>query len=285
MTDNSMVYANHTQLGLIMTPDRAATARNWASMADVSVRAFDNWLSGRRDLPSAADADVLALDVGYIGIEALTTRLSAVGHQDGSRLVFILDEDCIDSGTVLLDIKGARFLYWPTDREDFVNSLSLPQSRDLAFEERAPFGTEELGDLKDQVEKIASALDYMMARGSNGAEPPRERSSSESAALIRDLIRQRRLRADFFPSDLFADPAWDILLDLAAARHEGTKVSVSSLCIAANVPTTTALRWIKALGDAGLLERQPDPGDGRRSFIALTERTAALMERYLDVAS
>jgi DNA-binding MarR family transcriptional regulator len=124
-----------------------------------------------------------------------------------------------------------------------------------------------------------------MARGSNGAEPPRERSSSESAALIRDLIRQRRLRADFFPSDLFADPAWDILLDLAAARHEGTKVSVSSLCIAANVPTTTALRWIKALGDAGLLERQPDPGDGRRSFIALTERTAALMERYLDVAS
>jgi hypothetical protein len=41
--------------------------------------------------------------------------------------------------------------------------------------------------------------------------------------------------------DLFADPGWDILLDLYAARQEGKQVSVSSLCIAAAVPPTTAL--------------------------------------------
>jgi len=36
-----------------------------------------------------------------------------------------------------------------------------------------------------------------------------------------------------------ADPAWDMLLDLTAARAESRAVSVSSLCIAAGVPTTT----------------------------------------------
>ena len=38
---------------------------------------------------------------------------------------------------------------------------------------------------------------------------------------------------------------------LMAARLEQQRVEVSSLCIAAAVPPTTALRWIKALSDAG----------------------------------
>ena len=36
--------------------------------------------------------------------------------------------------------------------------------------------------------------------------------------LVRRIIRQRQLRARFFEADLFADPAWDMLLDLTAAR-------------------------------------------------------------------
>jgi hypothetical protein len=44
------------------------------------------------------------------------------------------------------------------------------------------------------------------------------------------------MREQFFGPDLFADPAWDILLDLYAARLEQQRVAVSSLCIAAAVP-------------------------------------------------
>ncbi len=60
------------------------------------------------------------------------------------------------------------------------------------------------------------------------------------------IIRQRQLRARFFDGELFADPAWDMLLDLTAARVEARRVSVTSLCIASGVPPTTALRWIGA---------------------------------------
>lgn len=102
------------------------------------------------------------------------------------------------------------------------------------------------------------------------------------AAAIRDMIRARRMREHLFGHGLFADPAWDILLDLTAARLEGRAVAVSSLCIAAAVPATTALRWIKQLTDAGLLRRVADPEDGRRVFIELTDRAARAMGDYFD---
>jgi DNA-binding MarR family transcriptional regulator len=91
---------------------------------------------------------------------------------------------------------------------------------------------------------------------------------------IRAIIRARRLRDQFLPADLFADPAWDMLLDLLAARLAGQRVSVSSLCIAAAVPPTTALRWIRQLTDRAVFARIDDPADGRRVFIELTDAAA-----------
>jgi len=98
--------------------------------------------------------------------------------------------------------------------------------------------------------------------------------------LVRQIIRQRQLRARFFEGDLFADPAWDMLLDLTAARAEHTRVSVTSLCIASGVPPTTALRWIGQMTEAGLLERVEDETDRRRAFVTLTEKASEAMARY-----
>lgn len=98
--------------------------------------------------------------------------------------------------------------------------------------------------------------------------------------LVRRIIRQRQLRARFFDGELFGDPAWDMLLDLTAARAEHTRVSVTSLCIASGVPPTTALRWIGQLTEAGLFQRVEDEADRRRAFIALTDKAAELMARY-----
>lgn len=102
------------------------------------------------------------------------------------------------------------------------------------------------------------------------------------AHQVRALLRARRLRDQILAPDLFADPAWDILLDLLAARLENNRVSVSSLCIAAAVPPTTALRWIRQLTDRGLLERQADPRDGRRIFIGLSDAGYAALIRWFQ---
>ena len=104
----------------------------------------------------------------------------------------------------------------------------------------------------------------------------------QRAKAVRRMLRQRRMREQYFPADLFADPAWDMLLDLYAARLERQPVSVSSLCIAAAVPATTALRWIKTMTDAGLFVREADSQDGRRIFIALAEAAFDALAHYFE---
>ena len=119
----------------------------------------------------------------------------------------------------------------------------------------------------------------VQAQGSDYGARPAE-AAPPSAKSVRRVIRARRLRAQFFDAELFADPAWDMLLDLYAARLEGARVSVSSLCIAAAVPGTTALRWVSTMIDAKLFERQADVADRRRAFIALTGAADAAMAGY-----
>src|SRR3546814_16217110 len=66
-------------------------------------------------------------------------------------------------------------------------------------------------------------------------------ASPVTAREIRDMLRLRRLRDRFFPGDLFADPAWDILLRLIAAPLSGQRGSVFSLCLAPAFPAPPPL--------------------------------------------
>jgi len=149
--------------------------------------------------------------------------------------------------------------------------------------------TARLQQLSEEVGRVATILaalseDEAAATALAGRESEEPVGERIDAGQVRAIIRARRLRDHFFKSDLFADPAWDMMLDLMAARIEGQKVAVSSLCIAAAVPPTTALRWIKALCDQGIFVRLADPEDGRRVFIELADPTAAALDAYLRAA-
>lgn len=141
---------------------------------------------------------------------------------------------------------------------------------------RSPgFNGDFIGFAASSPAKTEIAISSSNAVGTNPAHLVR-------AALVRSRLRHRRLRESLFSSDLFADPAWDMLLDLYAAELEEHDVSVSSLCIAAAVPTTTALRWIKMLSQRGWLSRCQDPNDGRRINMRLSDDARARLDRYFD---
>jgi DNA-binding MarR family transcriptional regulator len=82
-------------------------------------------------------------------------------------------------------------------------------------------------------------------------------------------------------ADLFGEPVWDLVLDLFIAQAEGRRTCVSSACIGAAVPSTTALRWIKELESRGILQRESDPADARRTFLALAPRFFETMAELL----
>jgi DNA-binding MarR family transcriptional regulator len=108
---------------------------------------------------------------------------------------------------------------------------------------------------------------------------------SSLVGVAEELYRIRRKRdalfADLFGEGLFADPAWDLLLDLYIQTSSHRKISVSSACVAAAVPTTTALRYVSDLIRRGLIERSPHPGDGRSHLLSLTIPAIKGMEKLL----
>jgi len=102
-----------------------------------------------------------------------------------------------------------------------------------------------------------------------------------TVALAREFYACRRRRDRFLSTDLFGEPTWDILLDLYVATREDRRVPTTSACIGAHVPPTTALRWLRILEARGLVEREEDGRDGRRTFVRLTDRGLAAMEAFL----
>lgn len=113
-------------------------------------------------------------------------------------------------------------------------------------------------------------------------EAPVVRTSEQpiSDKEVRAILRLRRNRDRFFEGDLFADPAWDILLELYAAALGQFRVTVSNLCAGAAVPATTALRWINQLEKKGMIVRRSDPIDGRRHFLMLSEKALEAMGAF-----
>ena len=139
-------------------------------------------------------------------------------------------------------------------------------------------------ELSNEVSRIASTLarlstssDAIMQNLTPDADQPVPEISAET---VRAILRARRLRARYFSEELFADPAWDILLDLFHSELTHRRVAVSNLCIAAAVPATTALRWIKSMVDSGIVVRRNDPLDGRRVYVELSHESSVSLRRY-----
>ena len=127
---------------------------------------------------------------------------------------------------------------------------------------------------------IAQRIDELNQLVRNYVEVPAW--SAKRVRTVEALIAARAKRRKYLRPDLFVEPDWDMLLDLYVARLRGRRVSVSSLCIAANIPPTTALRHIADMVANGEITRTPDPTDQRRAFLDLSDDTFARITGWID---
>jgi len=133
-----------------------------------------------------------------------------------------------------------------------------------------------------ELRSLASAIEQGDAVGSPDKGDGRQRSL---AVVARAALSARQKIGHYFEASLFADPARDILLDLFAAGEEGRRISVTSCCVAAGVPSTTALRWIDLLNQKGIVIATPDEKDGRRILLSLSDQSRDAMALYLQTIS
>ncbi len=249
--------------------------------------------------PHPADVLVIEAPVQDGATLAALVQLDLRAAREGTRLIVSTTMSALDSVFACLDQSGAEILLHPSKGERVIAlARALLKGPAMTVRELDEADRLTLLRLTEQVGQIAAQLDRLSAGDARAfrLESPTDGFHGEGEderklirtprpplpdpRLVRRIIAQRRARDKFFGAELFADPAWDILLDLTAARAEHARVSVTSLCIASSVPPTTALRWINQMIEAGLLERVEDESDRRRAFIELSDKTADAMARY-----
>lgn len=264
-------------------------------------------------LDTLISIDAVWMEAGEaVATPDLMARLQMLVNRGTIRLVWVARDAALDQGYASFDADSVQFLSAPDEMERVaIAALLAIQPKFSLHDVNRDADTLQIQKLTAEVNRIARLLADLSGNREAGrdgrfssfgnsqlrapshayvAEPndagypfgydPIIKDATVTAAEVRNLIRVRRLRDHFFPSEIFADPAWDMLLDLMAARLSGDPVSVSSLCIAAAVPATTALRWIRTMTDVGLFVRHADPHDGRRVFIGLSDEAADGMLRY-----
>lgn len=259
-----------------------------------------NWAAATTRLESQGPLELIAVDCAGADDATLTTTLPRIDQfvrDHDARLVATLASTQVDLVVANLFGPHVELLCAPSLTERVAAyALSLSQTRDHRVSDAASeVETVRLRRLNEEIARIAETLARLSrtesvdtARGrmtdraaSYTAAPIGGDQPSVSSRDVRGAIRARRLRDQYFDIGLFEDPAWDILLDLFAAELERVQVSVSSLCIAAAVAPTTALRWIAKMTEAGLLTRVPDPFDRRRAFMELSPTASDAMRGYL----
>jgi hypothetical protein len=269
--------------------------------------------------PIALLGDVVVVDcpvTGSRGIDGMMlaglARLDMRVARSGAKLIVATNLAGLDDVFAVLDQSSPQILVSPSRAERVIavgrvmGEAGAARLREMGEEDRVA-----LLRLSQQVEAIAHSLDRLshapnpasvfsdMKRDYRSGEPsafgtfgaalagealsapaPLSGHSLPDPQVVRQIIANRQLRSRFFDPELFGDPAWDMLLDLTAAHGEGARVSVTSLCIAAGVPATTALRWLTQMVESGIFERVPDPADKRRAFIGLSDKALTAMSGY-----
>jgi DNA-binding MarR family transcriptional regulator len=134
------------------------------------------------------------------------------------------------------------------------------------------------------IEELSDELGAFSAKLTRYATEERGRREAEAReritpAQLEAVLAARYARLETFGMDL-ASPGWSLLLELFRASLEKRTVRLPRLATDARVASTTALRWIEAFVDAGLVGRKVDPTREGASTLSLTDAGSEKMEDY-----
>jgi hypothetical protein len=89
------------------------------------------------------------------------------------------------------------------------------------------------------------------------------------APLCKAIISARKTSARVFGS-LCGDPGSEMLLELYSRESQGVTTCLTSLWLASKASEMTGRRCMTVMEEQGIVERVPDPSDGRRINVRFT---------------
>lgn len=95
-----------------------------------------------------------------------------------------------------------------------------------------------------------------------------------AASLANAVLEFRRSRSKILPPELFAEPAWDLLLELFVADAEGRRLTARQVCGRSNIAPTVMSHWLKHLSQSGFVV-----GDGKGDLDDLLTLSAGMLAK------
>ena len=290
---DNLTYSDRPPL-IVVASSPAGFARARPAIEAAGVRVADTVLvedaSARIDRQAAASAVWVELDRdGGPALDGLLSKVNDDVAEGRYAAIIATTAALVEPVLARLDQAAVEMLVDANEAERVAAlavALNHPLREHIVADVASDQSTARLRQLSEEVGRIASTLARLSSavpltspqravQPSASDDPP-----AVSVEQVRKIIRARRLRARYFSEELFADPAWDMLLDLLQAEIAQLRVPVSSLCIAASVPATTALRWLRTMVDQKLFVRRADPHDGRRVFVELAPEASRALRGY-----
>jgi hypothetical protein len=136
--------------------------------------------------------------------------------------------------------------------------------------------------LSEQVSRVAQSLAQLAVGGPGAAEGANSDSDELKIAeeTVASVISARSARALYLRAELFADPVWDIMLHLLHGEIMHRPVSISSACLASELPERVGLRWLNTMVQRGLANIEPDPEDSGSGSVKLVPAVSMALRRY-----
>jgi hypothetical protein len=134
--------------------------------------------------------------------------------------------------------------------------------------------------LSEQVSRVAQSLAQLAVGGPGAAEGANSNSDELEIAqqTVGRIIRARSARGRYVPTELLADPVWDIMLHLLHAEIMHRRVSVSNASLASGLPERVGLRWLNTMVQQGLANMHPDDSGG--GSVELVAEVSEALRRY-----
>jgi DNA-binding response OmpR family regulator len=192
------------------------------------------------------------------GFPEVSNAIDAIELKVGKYLLKPVDPD-----EVLAAVAAAVSAYQRTIDSAVTHDLALSSLKRLL--DAPPVHASEPGSVKEGADAYAP-IDVERAR----------------LATLDSMLHFRNVRSEILPQEIFGDPAWFMLLELAVIERRGKQTSVSGLCMSAKTSQTTALRRVQDMVELGLIVRHNDPGDRRRTYITLSKGAREQLNLLLD---
>jgi CheY-like chemotaxis protein/DNA-binding MarR family transcriptional regulator len=249
---------------LLVDDDPASLALVEAILSDVGFATVTagSGAEALRLLEADREVAVIVSDVvmpGLDGVRLARFVRERFPERPWLQVLFITAHAELELAVSALRLGAVDYLTKPVPPDELVWAVSraLAASRAIvrSLPTAPPDGEDASAIAAEDAGRITSALDYIEA--------------------VRRLRRQSQELADL------DEASWGILLEVYRADITGRRLSVSKLCATDEASQTTAWRRIRTMESDGLLVRDLDPTDARRSFVSLTERAARAVSAFM----